>query len=86
MSVAHDEILKSALSLPEADRILLATELLDSVAEGSGVRTGQPNRQFGGVTRPLKSRPGTQEGRSNFCNIKIWSLVRAAGSAVNPNV
>jgi len=33
MSVAHDEILKSALLLPEADRILLATEILDSVAE-----------------------------------------------------
>ena len=33
MSVSHDEILKSALSLSEADRILLATELLDSVDE-----------------------------------------------------
>lgn len=33
MSVAHDEILKSALSLPEADRILLATEILHSIAE-----------------------------------------------------
>jgi len=33
MSVALDEILKSALSLPEADRILLATEILHSVAE-----------------------------------------------------
>ena len=33
MSVSHDEILKSALTLPEADRILLATELLDSVNE-----------------------------------------------------
>ncbi len=31
MSVAHDEILKSALSLPASDRILLATELLDSL-------------------------------------------------------
>ena len=30
MSISHEEILKSALSLPEADRILLATELLDS--------------------------------------------------------
>jgi len=33
MSAAHDEILTSVLSLPEADRILLATEILDSVAE-----------------------------------------------------
>ena len=33
MSVSHDEILKSALSLSEADRILLATELLNSVDE-----------------------------------------------------
>lgn len=31
MSISHEELLKSALSLPEADRILLATELLDSV-------------------------------------------------------
>ena len=30
MSISHEEILKSALSLPEADRIILATELLDS--------------------------------------------------------
>lgn len=30
MSTAHDDILKSALSLPESDRIRLATELLDS--------------------------------------------------------
>ena len=29
MSISHEEILKSALSLPEADRILLATEPLD---------------------------------------------------------
>lgn len=33
MSITHDEVLKSALSLPEADRILLATELLGSVEE-----------------------------------------------------
>ena len=33
MSVSHDAILKSALSLSEADRILSATELLDSVDE-----------------------------------------------------
>ena len=31
MSIAHDEVLKSALSLPESDRILLASELLDSL-------------------------------------------------------
>ena len=31
MSIAHDEVLKSALSLPPSDRILLATELLDSL-------------------------------------------------------
>ena len=31
MSISHDEVLKSALSLPESDRILLATELLDSL-------------------------------------------------------
>ena len=31
MSISHEELLKSALSLPEADRLLLATELLDSV-------------------------------------------------------
>ena len=30
MSISHEEILKSALSLPEADRIILATDLLDS--------------------------------------------------------
>ena len=31
MSTAHDNVLKSALALPESDRILLATELLDSL-------------------------------------------------------
>lgn len=31
MSTAHDDVLKSALSLPESDRIRLATELLDSL-------------------------------------------------------
>lgn len=31
MSTAHDDLLKSALTLPEAERILLATELLDSI-------------------------------------------------------
>jgi putative addiction module component (TIGR02574 family) len=30
MSISHEEILKSVLSLPKADRIILATELLDS--------------------------------------------------------
>ena len=30
MSTAHD-VLKSALALPESERILLATELLDSI-------------------------------------------------------
>jgi putative addiction module component (TIGR02574 family) len=30
MSTSNEEIFKSALSLPEADRIILATELLDS--------------------------------------------------------
>ena len=30
VSISHEEVLKSALSLPEADRILLATKLLDS--------------------------------------------------------
>ena len=30
MSISHEEILKSALLLPEADRMLLAKELLDS--------------------------------------------------------
>ena len=30
MSISHEEILKSALSLPEADRMLLAKEILDS--------------------------------------------------------
>jgi len=30
MSISREEILKSALSLPEADRRLLSTELLDS--------------------------------------------------------
>lgn len=30
MSISREEVLKSALSLPEADRILLATKLLDS--------------------------------------------------------
>ena len=30
MSISHEEILKSALPLPEADRMLLAKELLDS--------------------------------------------------------
>jgi len=44
MSVAHDEILKSALLLPEADRILLATEILDSVAEPMpGMSIDDPN-------------------------------------------
>ena len=38
MSHLHAEILKSALSLPEADRISLATELLDSIA---GTQPGQ---------------------------------------------
>ena len=43
MSVAHDEILKSALSLSEADRILLATEIMDSVAEPMpGMKVGDP--------------------------------------------
>ena len=37
MSPLHDDILKFALSLPEADRITLATELLDSV---EGTRPG----------------------------------------------
>jgi putative addiction module component (TIGR02574 family) len=31
MSISHEELLKSALSLSEADRIMLATELLDSI-------------------------------------------------------
>lgn len=31
MSISHEELLKSVLSLPEADRIMLATELLDSI-------------------------------------------------------
>jgi putative addiction module component (TIGR02574 family) len=31
MSTAHDDVLKSALALPESDRIRLATELLDSL-------------------------------------------------------
>ncbi len=44
MSVPHDEILKSALSLPDADRILLATETLDSVAEPMpGMSIDDPN-------------------------------------------
>jgi len=30
VSISREEVLKSALSLPEADRILLATTLLDS--------------------------------------------------------
>jgi len=30
MSISHEEILKSALSLSEADRMLLAKEILDS--------------------------------------------------------
>ncbi len=33
MSTSHDELLRSALSLPEGERILLATELMDSVAK-----------------------------------------------------
>lgn len=31
MSTAHDDVLKSALALPESDRIQLAAELLDSI-------------------------------------------------------
>lgn len=31
MSTAHDDLLKSALALPESERILLATELIDSI-------------------------------------------------------
>lgn len=33
MSISNEEILKSALLLPEADRIILATELLDSFVD-----------------------------------------------------
>ena len=44
MSVSHDEILKSALSLPEADRVVLATEILDSVKEPMpGMSIDDPN-------------------------------------------
>jgi len=39
---------------------------------GSGVKTGQPKWQFGGVTRPLKSRPG-MSGRQ--C---CWSAIFSA--------
>ena len=31
MSTAHDDLLKTALTLPESERIQLATELLDSI-------------------------------------------------------
>ncbi|AMV35297.1 hypothetical protein VN12_24440 [Pirellula sp. SH-Sr6A] len=44
MSVSPDEILKSALSLPEADRVILATEILDSVKEPMpGMSIDDPN-------------------------------------------
>jgi putative addiction module component (TIGR02574 family) len=35
LTVSHEEILKSALSLSEKDRILLATELLDSIDDST---------------------------------------------------
>jgi len=57
MSVAHDEILKSALSLPEADRILLATELLDSVTEPMpGMSIDDPN-----LVKELTSRRASMD-------------------------
>lgn len=44
MSTSHAEVLKSALMLPESERILLATELLDSI-EGTppGLSVDDPN-------------------------------------------
>ena len=33
MAATREEILKSAMELPEADRLKIATELIDSVAE-----------------------------------------------------
>lgn len=39
MAISPEELLKSALSLPEADRILLATEILDSVGNSTARRS-----------------------------------------------
>jgi len=35
MSMSQEELFKSALALPEGERILLATELLDSIESSS---------------------------------------------------
>lgn len=59
MSTSHAEILKSALSLPESDRILLATELLDSI-EGTppGLSVDDPNFEAELQRRLNDGKPG----------------------------
>lgn len=43
MSTAHDDLLKTALTLPESERILLAAELLDSIpGELPGLSVDEP--------------------------------------------
>jgi putative addiction module component (TIGR02574 family) len=42
MSVARDDILKAALSLPKQDRLAIAAELMDSVTEPPGLSIDDP--------------------------------------------
>ena len=56
----HDEILQTALGLPEAQRIMLATELLNSIAESPpGISTDDPgleaelDRRFNDATKTI---------------------------------
>lgn len=58
MSIAHDEVLKSALARSESERILLATELLDFMSgAASGLLTNamefeaELDRRFNDGTR-----------------------------------
>jgi hypothetical protein len=59
MPTAHDEIFKSALALPEQERILLATELLGSLPGSSpGLSIDAPgfeaelDRRFNDSSKP----------------------------------
>ena len=49
MSMSQEELFKSALALPEGERILLATELLDSIESGASFTS-----QVILLTRPVR--------------------------------